>query len=639
MQQSMGFRQAFLPILLFFQLTACRDEVSVDVVERVPASKDVAVTYESGSRIIVSQFADKKNHPLVLSSPASICSDITYYNAEGALSQGTRDCDSLRADPNLTASNIRTGVTILGIKGTLQSVDETPELIPANIRSGVAIGGITGTMTSPPADCFAEGETGCVITGSFKATQISQVAGKVIAGQTVAGVNGNVTLPSSGKVLSGTTYGSNGSLSGTLTLPATTAVLTGTGAYGDPSAALVPAYAPDFPSAANVRNNDTVNGVTGTLGDCTTDGSIACLANGSYPAADMSLATAGNIRSGVTIAGQLGAYPSGTYRLPSASTVADLTDTNFATQMKSATAFEYWGSDGSHHTGAGDADIAAANLVANIDVFGTLGTAAAVPCSASTETSCIADNACRWTGSACELNPWNIRSGISLSGQLGLMKTNCRNRANSAIYNSDFSMPGTAGTTAGLVVDWWDSINNHNANLNALPTELPTGWTAQNVCGKELWSDMTSDGACDSAADNCVMRDNNSGQIWSESYPVASTAPAVTKLDWSQAVAHCDDLDFGGRTDWRLPTNMELTAVYHHGIRELGFKGGGSIRPSGDSLDNNDMFISDVDTYVWSATMRSSTTGTAEYVYLGEGRSSSLVKTDNATISVLCTAP
>lgn len=33
--------------------------------------------------------------------------------------------------------------------------------------------------------------------------------------------------------------------------------------------------------------------------------------------------------------------------------------------------------------------------------------------------------------------------------------------------------------------------------------------------------------------------------------------------------------------------------AYNHGIRELGYKGGGTIRPSGDTLSNNNMFILD----------------------------------------------
>jgi hypothetical protein len=635
----MVFRQSFLPIMIILLAAACREEVSVQVIERVPASKDLTVNYVVGSKVIVSQFADKKNHPLALADSASICSDITFYNADGILSQGTRDCDALRTDPHLIPANIRQGVTILGVKGSLQSPDETPELVPANIRSGVTLAGISGTMVSPPAECLTEGQTGCVITANFKATLVSQVASKVLSGQTVAGVSGNVTVPLPGKVLSGISYGANGSINGTLTLPNASAVLVGSGVFGDPSASVAPAYNPDFPSAANVRDNDTVNGAPGTLATCITDGSVGCLANASYPAADMSVATAGNIRSGVTIAGQLGAYPSAGHPLPSASAVADLSSSTFEGQMKSATAFEYWSSDGSRYTGAGDADIIATNLVTGVTIFGTLGTAAVAPCSASSQSSCLSDSACRWTGAVCELNPWNIRGGISISGKTGLIKTNCRNRANGTIYDSDLTPPGTTATTAGSSVDWWDTINNHNGNLNTLPNELPAGWSSDNICGKELWSDLTSDGACDAAADDCMMRDNNSGQIWSESFPVATTAPAVTKLDWSQAVAHCDNLNFGGRTDWRLPTSMELTAVYQHGIRELGYKGGASIRPGGDTLDNNDLFISDVDTNVWSASSRSTSTGTGEFIYLGEGRNTSLVKTDDTTQSVLCTAP
>jgi formylglycine-generating enzyme required for sulfatase activity len=168
--------------------------------------------------------------------------------------------------------------------------------------------------------------------------------------------------------------------------------------------------------------------------------------------------------------------------------------------------------------------------------------------------------------------------------------------------------------------------------------ELPSGWTADHVCGKELWSDVTGDGACDSAEDDCMMRDNVSGQIWTESYPVTETAPAETALSWSQAVAHCNSLTYGERSDWRLPTLMELASLHHHGIREIGYKGGGAIRPGGDSLDNNDFFIPNVDISAWTATSRNTATALGELVQLGEGRLTALDKAAN-TASFLCTAP
>ena len=48
-------------------------------------------------------------------------------------------------------------------------------------------------------------------------------------------------------------------------------------------------------------------GVVGTLVHCTADGIVGCIANSSFKAADMSRVIAGNVRSGVTIAGVAGA--------------------------------------------------------------------------------------------------------------------------------------------------------------------------------------------------------------------------------------------------------------------------------------------------------------------------------------------
>lgn len=65
------------------------------------------------------------------------------------------DCDGYSAvtvsgvtaaiDENITAGNIKSGVTILGVEGTYTPTDEN--LLPENIKSGVTIFGVEGTYT------------------------------------------------------------------------------------------------------------------------------------------------------------------------------------------------------------------------------------------------------------------------------------------------------------------------------------------------------------------------------------------------------------------------------------------------------------------------------------------------------------
>jgi hypothetical protein len=597
--------------------------------------------YVPGAKVEVTEPKDKivyKNQggetaPLLMLDASKVCDDVMFYNGEGELLQGTRTCGG---GVDLKPENIRAGVTIGGITGTLVDIQDEPELKPENLRLGLTIGSVTGTFVASPADCSSEGGSSCVANTQYKPALTIGLASKVLASQSVAGVTGNVVLPLAGKVLSGTSYGIlASSVTGSLVLPAAASVLTGTGSYGDPASPINPAYVPDFPSVANVRSQDTSNGVTGTLLDCSSDSATGCVTSNLFKAAHTAVATAGNIRSGVTLAGQAGDYPSTTYTLPSASVTADLDSASFDAKIKSTAAFEYWSSDGTHHSTSGDTDISAENIRSGVTIFGATGTLPAPSCSYTTQVSCTADTACRWTGTVCEINPWNIRNTVTIYGQAGTMKNNCRNRVNSSAYNSDLSPPGNGATTSGSSIDWWDTIGN--VFNNAFPTLQPAGWTTENACGKELWSDLTPDGACDSAADDCMMQDNVTGLIWSESSPVSGSAASNTTKDWSLAVEQCADLSFAGRTDWRLPTQMELQNAYNHGISQVAYKQGGSTaRPGGDTLDNNSFFMATVGSY-WSATTKSSDTTYAYNLHMNQSYSNDVLKTTSHI--PICVAP
>ena len=309
--------------------------------------------------------------------------------------------------------------------------------------------------------------------------------------------------------------------------------------------------------------------------DCVSSGSYfaatACNANAqdscylnsanSYDAADLTNLSAGSIKRGITIAGTTGNFPSSTSPLPRYSDSGATTNTSggeetdlttFITQLTTDGTFEYWDSSGIRRTGSGDSDITNTNVAdsvqfENLSITGSFATST---CNTTVQGTCEADSACRWIGSACEINPFNIKSGVTIAGTVGTTKTNCRNRVNSSLYNYDGSTDSipTTSTTAGSTIDWWDTIDNYNNNSNLLPTFQPPSWNTDNLCGKELWSDITADGACDSAADDCLMKDNVTGLTWSEGYPVTGVASAATTAAWNAAIDHCNDLTFGGIT-------------------------------------------------------------------------------------------
>ena len=581
-----------------------------------------------------------------------------------------------------------------------------------NIRSSTTLGGVTGTL----ADCSADGGLGCVVVGpSYAAAATTGAASKILSGQTLAGVSGNVTLPAVGKVLTGTTFGVSGTGStGTLTIPAASNVLATAPAYGDASALTTPTLAnkgswdlaTSFPgagyysgttntpaspiiasgntivgvagsatlspvncssngqqscvatgtyfagtacsadgsgcylpsyvattqplkaisydtinsSAASIRSSVTLGGVTGTLADCSNSGSLGCVTAGVYKSADFSNITVGNIKSGVTLAGVTGQYPSVTYPMDG-SNGADLTSATFNAQIKSSGTFQYFGSDGTRYTGAGDTNITANKIANGVSIFGTTGTWGAAP------------------------DPWNVRVGATVNGVTGKLRTTCRNRANLNIFDIDAGQsatittgsPGTIniaghglanGTTirfnysstptglstattyyvinaatdtfqvattlngtgvnitaAGANVtvhkfqatpasaDIWDTIDDYNNGNSGLPPTLINGWTTNTDCGgveitsgdDNVWKDVTTtDGVtasdCSTTPANCTMKDKISGLSW--------TKPQTAGV-WWQAVTQCNGLTYNGQAGWRVPTQKELIEAYSHGVRSV----------------------------------------------------------------------
>ncbi len=457
--------------------------------------------------------------------------------------------------------------------------------------------------------CSGDGATDCVVVGPrFAAADTSGLAPKVIIGEVVAGVSGSSPLQSncSGANQSGCVA----------TATYRTMDVSGASSMTDLTSSNLSS---SLASASSFEFWDS----TGTR----------------YQSAGSSALAAANIKAGVSLFGVTGNYPSALYPLPSASATADLDNATFDAKIKSSANFEYWTSAGVYQTGAGDADIDVANIKSGTTIFNATGTltAASLLCQHTTQANCQGDSACQWVSGACSVDPWNIRVGKTIGSTAGQLKTTCRNRVNSSIFNSDVMPPGTAGTIAGTTIDWWDTIDDWN-NDGAFPTSLVAGWSNTTDCDRSVWRDLTADGACDTAADDCLMQDRISGLMWSEQYPANGVAPLSTTVDWSVAVSRCDALSYGGYSDWRLPTQKELQEAYVHGIRDLGYKGSGTIRGAG-SLDNNNAFIADVESgyYFWSASSFSSNTINAWAVYLPYGNVGNGPKTN--TSHVLCVRP
>ncbi len=106
-----------------------------------------------------------------------------------------------------------------------------------------------------------------------------------------------------------------------------------------------------------------------------------------------------------------------------------------------------------------------------------------------------------------------------------------------------------------------------------------------------------------------IVTDTATGLAWQDDATAASTS-----LAWQGAIDHCEALELGGYTDWRLPNKNELLSIvdlnrYNPAIY-------GAFQNTSTSY------------YYWSATTNAASTSDAWVVYFSYGYSGSYYKTD-----------
>ncbi len=331
------------------------------------ASKEIA-----SLRLVAN--TDDNELPIIIDDSSEICSTKRYIDRNGDEQTGTKDC-SAQSSKACEADGEENCV----VDGSTFKAVATANLSPGSIKLGVTIAGVAGTVIAEShSDCASDGATNCVAVTSYPAALATGAASKILSGQTLAGVAGNVTLPAAGKVYTGISYGVAGtSITGSLTIPAAGNVLSTAPAYGDPGAQLTPSLAnrgtwdltssfpgggyymgvSNLPAAATIATGTSITGVGGSAtlspANCSSNGAVGCVTTATYKSADLTNLSEGNVKNGVTIAGTVGQYPNSTYRLSGSSGV-DLTSSIFNTQIKSPWTFQYFGSDGTRYTGTGD---------------------------------------------------------------------------------------------------------------------------------------------------------------------------------------------------------------------------------------------------------------------------------------------
>ena len=356
-------------------------------------------------------------------------------------------------------------------------------------------------------------------------------------------------------------------------------------------------------TASSVVSGTTIAGVAGSITDHGSWNLQNSFPGAGYYSGVSNAPTAGLIKSGTTLIGVNGSYPSVIYPLTGADSTADLDLATFDAKIKSAASFEWFAPDGTRYSNAGDADLIASNIGSGVTIFGLTGTRPLPP------------------------DAWDLRVGVQVGTVTGKLKVSCRNGITSSVYNHDgtaTSIPN-GGVNSGTSFDWWDSIDDYNnGSTSNVPTNYPSGWSSTYSCGgieslsgdSNVWKDMTSS-VCDSAADNCHYKDKISGLEWSEALgPLPS---------WSHAIDVCDLVNFDGYADWRLPTQKEAMEAYNHGIRSAALAATHWI--SNTQL-NNYLF--------WTATSYSNATDRAWIFDYARGQMTSAVTKSTSGYYALC---
>lgn len=358
------------------------------------------------------------------------------------------------------------------VDGVSYKAARLSNFVASDIKSGVVVAGVSGLSSlEAHTNCAADGDTGCVTTPSYPAVNSAvAVAGNIKSSVIIGGVTGqypSATYPLNGadvtadlssgtfngQIKSATPFeywnsaGNRQTGTGSANIVAAN-IVNGTSIFGTAGSATVESHiacASDGASgcavdgalykaarlanfvAADIKSGITVASVAGSSSleshsPCGADAATGCVATASYPAVNLGVATPGNIKSGVTIGGSAGQFPSATYPLNGAGVTADLTNATFNSQIKNAAGFEYWDSTGARHTGAGDTNISAPNLVNAISVFGTTGSAiveAHGSCASDGASNCVPDGVGYKAARLANFTAADVRSGITIAGVAG----------------------------------------------------------------------------------------------------------------------------------------------------------------------------------------------------------------------------
>lgn len=602
---------------------------------------------QDGSSQTISLFYAGANtdFPIATLPPQEICSGTKFYDKNGDLQTGTKGCDGPVLS-GLTPQVLKAGITVAGVTGTavLESHNScstdggidcvTTSTYAAALTTGLAgkvvsgntVAGITGTASTSEAhvNCTAANQTGCVATSIFK-TMDTSTAG---ASTGITAANFNTTIKNAGNFEFWDGTGLKHTVAGDADLTAT-----------------------------NIVNGVNIFGVIGSVSveshaNCSADAEVGCVVVGpAFKAADMSFATAGNIKSGAVIAGVSGSVTQESHT----SCVSDgaigcattagfpAADASLAVAGNIRSGVTLAGISGNYPSAASPlvgsdptADLDLASFDAKIKSPGTF--------------EWFDSNGNRYVNMGdADITAGNIISGITIFGTTGTAITGSYCSADgqaTCFVNNNFkaadtttyspwdirkgktvggvvgnisfykNMANTAyfnrttGTGASASIDSYDTIDDFN-NAGAFPTQNNVGW--DQATGVNWILDPANDtGVGGGVAADGICNGTEACVYKDQITGLIWARGDATLRNWETAITYCEGLTSGGYTDWRLPTQKELLQGYTDGIWSQN-------TPTKLNLSAN---------YFWTATTSASTTTFAWVTYLDDGSMATVTKTN-----------
>lgn len=342
--------------------------------------------------------------------------------------------------------------------GTRHVLQGDADLAANRIADGVAIFGVTGNLSARPADCASDGEDDCVTVAAYPAIEVSTVQpGNLRKDVTIAGITG--IYPSAAARLAVDTPMAD------LNLPTHLASASQVEFFDSTGARQVVQGTTDF-TANNILTGVTLFGVDGSAVarpvDCNGHDGVGCVADASYPAYKKADLTEAVVKKGVTIGTVTGIFPSGVpgSRLAGSSATADLTADNFANNVANTSNVEFWDSAGNHHIVSGDSDLAAANILSGVTIFGIAGTMTVQPASCGPATRDCLTTLTHPSYDASVVTAAVIKNGVTIGEVTGGYPSNTHKFGDSTnmteLVGANFNDLMAGGTT----FEYWDSAGN-----------------------------------------------------------------------------------------------------------------------------------------------------------------------------------